>query len=141
MHVITTEFFVVWLLCMLVQFEVHPYVYFYNLLGCNLISVLDLANSLGRRLMSAHVLTSHLKCQTILLILLCLVALILNSPRLFLVSISLIFAINQPLLKYMYTVQCICDIKLRPSALVRVRTDIKLQPIELVRSYKNKYTC
>ena len=131
-----------WPLCMLpVQCKVHPYVYFYNLLGCNLISVFGLAISLGRRLMSAHVLTSHLKCQTILLILLCLVAPILNSSRLFLVSISLIFAINHLLLKYMYTVQCICDIKLRPSALVRVRTDIKLQPIELVRSYKSKYTC
>ena len=49
---------------------------------------LDISSySLGRRLMSALVLTSHLKCQIILLILLCLAAPFFNDPRLFLLSI------------------------------------------------------
>jgi len=43
-------------------------------------------NPLGRRLISALVLTSHLKCQTIFLILLCLAT--YNSPRLLLFSIN-----------------------------------------------------
>ena len=53
-----------------------------NTLGCNLISVLGLTNPLGRRLISAFVLTCHLKCQEILLILLCLAVPFFNSPRL-----------------------------------------------------------
>ena len=71
-----------------------------NALGRNLTSVLGLTNPLGRRLISALVLTCHLKCQAILLILLCLAAPFFNSPRLFLFSISLIFVSNHPLLKY-----------------------------------------
>ena len=63
-----------------------------NGLGRNLISVLCFTYPLGRRLISALVLTSHLKCQIILLILLCLATPFFNGPRLFLFSISLIFA-------------------------------------------------
>ena len=51
-----------------------------NPIGCNLISVLDLTNPLGHRLISALVLTSHLKCHTILLILLCLAVPFLTAP-------------------------------------------------------------
>ena len=58
-----------------------------NSLGRNLISVLDLTNPLGRRPISALVLRSHLKCQAILLILLCLAAPFFKSPGLFLFSI------------------------------------------------------
>ena len=50
--------------------------------------------SFGCRLISALVLTSHLKCQTTLLILLCLAAPFFNGPRLFLFSISYIFGVN-----------------------------------------------
>ena len=70
-----------------------------NLVGCNLISVLGLTNPLGHKLISALGLTSHINFQTMLMILLCLAAPFFNSPRLFLFSISLIFVINQPLLK------------------------------------------
>ena len=47
-----------------------PVIVFMNALGHNLISVLGFTNPLGHRL----VLTSHLECQAILLILLCLAA-------------------------------------------------------------------
>ena len=53
-----------------------------NSLGHNLISIHGLTSPLGRRLISALVFTSHLKCQAILLILLCLAAPFFNSPRL-----------------------------------------------------------
>ena len=53
----------------------------------------DLINPLGRRPISALVLTSHLKCQAILLILLCLAAPFFNSPGLFLFSIYITHAI------------------------------------------------
>ena len=52
-------------------------------------SLYDLTNPLGRRPISALVLTTYLRCHMILLILLCLVAPFLNSPRLFLFSINL----------------------------------------------------
>ena len=71
-----------------------------NLLGRNLISVVGLTNPLSHRLISALVLTSHIKYQAILLILLCLATPFCNSARLFLFSISLLFVINHPLLKY-----------------------------------------
>ena len=58
-----------------------------NALVRNLISLLRLTNPLGQRLISALVRTSHLKCQAILLNLLCLAAPFLNSPWLFLSSI------------------------------------------------------
>ena len=62
------------------------------------ISVLGLTNPLGHRLISALVLTSHLKCQAKLLILLCLAAPFLTAPGCFCL---LLFVINHPLLKYL----------------------------------------
>ena len=75
-----------------------------NPLGRNLISSLSypFTCSFGRRLISALVLTSHLKCQTTLLILLCLAAPFFNGPRLFLFSISYIFGRHVNILKLIH---------------------------------------
>ena len=60
-----------------------------NALGRNLISVRNHTNPLGRRPISALVLTSHLKCQAILLILLCLAAPFLTAPGCFCLALNL----------------------------------------------------
>ena len=73
------------------QFDISPCSY--RCTWPHLISVLGLTNPLGRKLISAFVLTSHLKCYTILLIFF-LGSAFLNNPRLFLFSISLIFVIS-----------------------------------------------
>ena len=64
-----------------------------NSLGRNLISVLNLTNPLGRRMISALVPTSHLKCQAILLILLCLAAPFLTAPGCFCLASLLLMVI------------------------------------------------
>jgi len=60
----------------------------YQCTWLKLISFLGFTDPLGCRLISALVLTSHLKCHTILLMLLCLTTLFHSSPRLFLFSIQ-----------------------------------------------------
>ena len=75
-----------------------------NALVRNLISAFGHIDPLGCRLILALVFTSHRKCHLIILLLiLCLAVALFNSPRLFLLSISLIFCSMNPLLEYTHT--------------------------------------